>query len=71
MNRKHAGNFSIEQDNINAIPSPQLKRLFNQSITINSTAFEDIDPETKKLDFVGPETETALLQFAKDLVWEN
>jgi len=45
--------------------------LFNQSITINSTAFEDINPETKELAFVGSKTETALLQFAKDLGWEN
>jgi len=52
------------------IRSPQLKRLLNQSIAINSTAFEDIDPETEGLAFVGSETETAL-QFAKDLGWEN
>jgi len=71
VNRKHADNFSIEQDDINAIPSPQLKRLFNQSITINSTAFEDVDPETKQLTLIGSKTETALLQFAKDLGWEN
>jgi len=71
VNRKHADDFSIEQGDINTILSPQLKRLFNQSITINSTAFEDIDPETKELAFVGSKTETALLQFAKDLGWEN
>jgi len=71
VNRKHADDFSIEQDDINTILSPQLKRLVNQSITINSTAFEDIDPETKQLAFVGSKTETALLQFAKDLGWEN
>ena len=62
VNRKHADNLSIEQDNINTILSPQLKRLFNQSISINSTAFEDIDPETKQLAFVRSKTETALLQ---------
>jgi Ca2+-transporting ATPase len=32
-NRKHADDFSIEQGDINTILSPQLKRLFNQSIT--------------------------------------
>ena len=53
------------------ILSPQLKRLFNQSITINSTAFEDIDPETEQPAFVGSKTETALLRFAQDLGWEN
>jgi len=47
--RKHAGNFSIEQDNINTVLSPQLKRLFNQFITINSAAFEDINPRPNSL----------------------
>ena len=69
--RKHANDFSIEQCNINTILSPQLKHLFNQSIVINSTAFKDIDPETKQLTFVGSKTEINLLQFAKDLGWEN
>jgi Ca2+-transporting ATPase len=45
--------------------------LINQSIAINSTAFEDNNPDTKELTFVGLKTETALLQFAKDLEWEN
>lgn len=71
LNRKHADDFSIEQSEINSVLTPQLKRLFNQSITINSTAFEDVDPETKEVAFVGSKTETALLQFAKDLGWEN
>ncbi|KAF9644891.1 Ca-transporting ATPase, partial [Thelephora ganbajun] len=71
VNRKHAHDFSIEQGDINTILSPQLKRLFNQSIAINSTAFEDTDPETSELSFVGSKTEAALLQFAKDLGWEN
>lgn len=71
VNRKHADDFSIDQTGINSILTPQLRRLFNQSITINSTAFEDVDPETKEVAFVGSKTETALLQFAKDLGWEN
>jgi len=63
--------YSIDQSDIDTILSPQLKLLLNQSITINSTAFEDIDPKTNELTFVGSKTETALLQFAKDLGWEN
>ena len=39
VNQKHADDFSIEQGDINTILSPQLKCLFNQSIAINSTAF--------------------------------
>jgi len=34
-----------------------------------SPAHEDVDLETKELAFVGSKTETALLQFAKDLGW--
>jgi len=71
VNRKHADNLSIEQDDINMIPSPQLNRLFNQSITINSTPFGDICLGTRELAFVGSGAGTALLQFAKDLGWEN
>ena len=69
VNRKHSDDFSIDQSDINTILSPQHKRLLNQSIAINSTAFEDT--ETKELVFVRSKTETALLQFAKDLGWEN
>jgi Ca2+-transporting ATPase len=71
VNRKYTGDFSIQQSDINTIHSPQLKCLVNQSIAINSTAFEDIDLETKVLMFVGSKTETALPQFAGDLNWEN
>ena len=71
LNRKHADDFSIDQSEISSILSPQLRRLLNQSIAINSTAFEDIDPETNEMVFVGSKTETALLQFAKDLSWDN
>jgi Ca2+-transporting ATPase len=66
-----AEDFSIEQSDINSILPPQLQRLFNQSIAINSTAFEDVGPENKQLTFVGSKTEAALLQFAKDLGWED
>ena len=69
--RKHAGDLSIERGDINTILSPQLERPPNQSIlTINSTAFKDID-QTKELAFVGSKMETALLQFAKDPGWED
>ena len=63
---KHTDDFAIEQDDINMSLSSQLKRLFNQLITISSTAFEDTDPETKELVFAAPKPETTLPQFAKD-----
>ena len=69
-NQKQADEFSTEQGDTNTILSSRLEHLLNQSITTNSTAFEDTDPETKQLAFVGSKTETALLQFAKDLCWE-
>ncbi|KAF9778977.1 Ca-transporting ATPase [Thelephora terrestris] len=68
---KDADDFSIDQSQISSILSPQLRRLFNQSIAINSTAFEGVDPEAEEVVFVGSKTETALLQFAKDLGWDN
>ena len=42
---------------------------FNEVIEVNSTAFEDTDADTGKLEFVGSKTETTLLRFAKDLSW--
>jgi Ca2+-transporting ATPase len=51
--------------------SPQLQELFNASIAVNSTAFEDADPETGEVVFVGSKTETALLKFAKELGWAD
>ena len=70
-NRKHAQDFSIDQTELNGVLSPGLQELFNQAIAINSTAFEDHDPETHELVFVGSKTETALLKFAKENGWAD
>ena len=67
--RKHANDFAIEQDDLDRILSPALRLMFNEAIAVNSTAFEDTNKETGKVEFVGSKTETALLQFAKDLEW--
>jgi Ca2+-transporting ATPase len=67
--RKHADDFSIEQNDLNNVLSPALQHLFNEGIAVNSTAFEDANRETGKVEFVGSKTETALLNFAKDLGW--
>ncbi|KAH9902643.1 calcium-translocating P-type ATPase [Cubamyces lactineus] len=69
--RKHAEDFSIDQEQLNDTLSPALRDLFNQAIAINSTAFEDTDPETDKKVFVGSKTETALLKFAKENGWAD
>ena len=63
---RHPYNFSIDQANLNQVLSPELQDLFNEAIAINSTAFEDDEPNTGKKIFVGSKTETALLQFAKE-----
>jgi Ca2+-transporting ATPase len=53
-NHKRTDDFSIEQDGIDTTLSPQLKHLFNQRNAINSTAIEDIDPETQQPTFIVP-----------------
>ena len=80
-NRTRAGNedksgpnsrdFAIDMSNLNATLTPQLKELFNASVSVNSTAFEDVDPESGAAVFIGSKTETALLKFAKSLGWAN
>jgi Ca2+-transporting ATPase len=65
--RKHYEDFSIDQANLTAILSPQLRELLSESIAVNSSAFQDIDPETGEKVFIGSKTETALLQFAHEL----
>lgn len=63
--------FAIDMSNLNATLTPQLVELFNASVSINSTAFEDMHPENGGAVFIGSKTETALLKFAKDLGWAN
>ena len=69
--RKHPLDFSIEQAQLNTVLSRQIQELFNEAIAINSTAFEDTDPASGDRIFVGSKTETALLQFAKNLHWPD
>ncbi|EPQ52794.1 Ca-transporting ATPase [Gloeophyllum trabeum ATCC 11539] len=69
--RRHADDFSLDQNELAGVLSPPLKDLFNDAIAINSTAFEDDDPDTGKKVFVGSKTETALLKFAKELGWSH
>jgi Ca2+-transporting ATPase len=69
--RKHPYDFSIDHAQLNTVLPTELQELFNEAIAINSTAFEDEDPETGKTIFVGSKTEAALLQFAKELDWRD
>jgi len=63
--------FSIDQSKLNSVLSPSLRALCNEAIAVNSTAFEDVEKETGDLVFMGSKTETALLNFAKELGWPN
>ncbi|KAJ3788040.1 Ca-transporting ATPase [Lentinula aff. detonsa] len=69
--RKHADDFSLDQSQLNTILSPALQELFNEAVAVNSTAFQDHDPNTGELIFVGSKTETAFLKFASELGWQN
>lgn len=68
---KHTLDFSVDQSDLSELLGPALCDLFNSAIAINSTAFEDPDPDTKELVFVGSKTETALLKFAKQNSWDD
>jgi Ca2+-transporting ATPase len=69
--RKHADDFSLDLMQLNTALSPQLQNLFNEAIAVNSTAFQDKNPETGEVIFIGSKTETALLQFAQDVKWPD
>ncbi|KAJ1307270.1 hypothetical protein OPQ81_001382 [Rhizoctonia solani] len=68
-NRSHKDDFPLEMAELNEVIHEPLRSLFNEALAVNSTAFEDKNPETGELEFVGSKTETALLRFAKDLKW--
>ncbi|KAN0115802.1 hypothetical protein V8E52_006511 [Russula decolorans] len=70
-NRPNAKDFTVDILNLNSTLTPQLVKLLNASIAINSTAFEDVDSESGAMVFIGNKIETALLKFAKDLGWAN
>lgn len=69
--RKRSDDFSIDQKDLNSAMGQGLRKLFNEAISINSTAFEDTDPESGNRVFIGSKTETALLKFAKELGWAD
>lgn len=67
--RKERKDFSVEQSDLNNVLPPAVRDLFNEAIATNSTAFDDKDPTSGEIVFVGSKTETALLSFAKELEW--
>lgn len=69
--RKARDDFAFDMKDLNTVLSPAQRELFNAAVTVNSTAFEDADPDTGEMVFVGSKTETALLRFAKELGWAD
>ncbi|KAH8978135.1 calcium-translocating P-type ATPase [Lactarius hatsudake] len=69
LNEPNPKDFDVDLANLNTVLSHPLKDLFNAAI--NSTAFEDVDPESGAPVFVGSKTEIALLEFAKELGWPS
>ena len=69
--RPNPRDSAIDMSNLNATLTPKLVELLNASVSVNSTAFEDVDPESGAVVFIGSKTETALLKFAKSLGWAN
>ncbi|KAF8440336.1 Ca-transporting ATPase [Boletus edulis BED1] len=68
---RHIQDFSVDQSRIDTVLSPQLRKLFNAAVAINTTAFEDVDPTTHQKIFIGSKTEGALLNFVKELNWPS
>ncbi|PCH42057.1 Ca-transporting ATPase [Wolfiporia cocos MD-104 SS10] len=68
---KHTQDFAIDQTELDGILTPQLRALFNDAVAVNSTAFDNTNPETGKSEFVGSKTETALLKFARENRWPD
>ncbi|KAH9021976.1 calcium-translocating P-type ATPase [Lactarius hengduanensis] len=68
-NEPNTKDFDVDMANLNTVLSHPLKDLFNAAI--NSTAFEDVDPDSGAPVFVGSKTEIALLEFAMELGWPS
>lgn len=63
--------FSADMKDVGLHLADPLRKLLNESICINSTAFEGTDEHGVLGGFVGSKTETALLAFAKERGWED
>ncbi|GAA5914138.1 hypothetical protein JCM6882_004934 [Rhodosporidiobolus microsporus] len=63
--------FSTDTPDIAKHASPTLQNLVNDSIVINSTAFEGTDEHGADGGFVGSKTETALMSFAQAQGWPH
>lgn len=69
--RKGRLDFSTDMNDINSHVTPALAKLLNDSIVINSTAFEGTDETGAEGGFVGSKTETALMTFGQKMGWKH
>jgi Ca2+-transporting ATPase len=67
----NARDFAVDLSNLDSAVTPRLAKLVNDAIAVNSTAFEDVNLESGAAVFIGSKTETALLEFAKELGWAS
>ncbi|GAA6050651.1 hypothetical protein JCM3770_000873 [Rhodotorula araucariae] len=63
--------FTADMAEIGAHASPALRKLLNDSVVINSTAFEGTDEHGAEGGFVGSKTETALMGWAQEQGWAH
>lgn len=69
--RKGRLDFTSDMVDINQHVPPALKKLLNESVVVNSTAFEGTDEHGAEGGFVGSKTETALMSWAQSQGWEH
>ncbi|BGP49580.1 plasma membrane calcium [Rhodotorula kratochvilovae] len=69
--RKGRLDFTADMAEIGTHASPALRKLLNDSVVINSTAFEGTDEHGAEGGFVGSKTETALMGWAQAQGWAH
>jgi Ca2+-transporting ATPase len=67
--RQGRSDFTFDLTELNTIATPTMQRLLNDSFTINSTAYEEIDGETGKTVINGSKTEAAMLLLGREVGW--
>jgi Ca2+-transporting ATPase len=68
--RRGRMDFSMDMAEIDKAVNGPVRRLFNEAVAVNSTAFEGED-EKGNMGFIGSKTETALLAFTKNQGWKD
>ncbi|GAA5999611.1 calcium-transporting ATPase PMC1 [Rhodotorula paludigena] len=63
--------FTTDMSDIARHATPALRKLLNESVVVNSTAFEGTDEHGTTGGFVGSKTETALMAWAQSQGWEH